>query len=142
MKLRFKIVSIFVICLIIFSPACKNGRNEECQIIKLDGWNGKVENGVLEKIKIPFLSNISEMSLYNGALLLQQEKLDTSFAVWNVMEPLMEYVKFGQIGKGPSDILSNSLLLHNPKADSIRVLDGLNIKTYKMENWRAAILQK
>jgi hypothetical protein len=83
---------------------------------------------------IPFFSNITEMSLYNKSLLFQQEKLDTSFVIWDIMAFPEKIIKFGQVGSGPSDVLNTSLLLHEPDADIVRVLDGLNIKKFKMVN--------
>ena len=127
-------VFIFMAFLSLSFSACKKHKNENEQLKIFNEWSGVVEKGELEKIVIPFLSNISEMSLYNKSLLFQQEKLDTSYVVWNIMDASGKYVKFGQIGNGPSDVLSTSLLLHEPNASSIRILDGLNIKTYKMEN--------
>ena len=96
-------VFIFMAFLSLSFSACKKHKKEIEQLKILNEWSGAVEKGELEKIVIPFLSNISEMSLYNKSLLFQQEKLDTSYVVWNIMDASGKYVKFGQIGNGLAD---------------------------------------
>lgn len=132
---NIKVCNLVILIMASFSLlSCKNGNNEKFRMRTLKEWNGIVEKGVLKKIMIPFLSNISEMSLYNESLLFQQEKMDTSFVVWNIKDSSGKNFKFGQVGNGPSDVLRTSLLLHAPDADNVRILDGLTIKTYKLKN--------
>jgi hypothetical protein len=121
-----KLINIFVFVVLgcIFLGACKRVKSDNYQLRSLYKWNAPIENGVLEKIMIPFFSNITEMSLYNKSLLFQQEKLDTSFVIWDIMAFPEKIIKFGQVGSGPSDVLNTSLLLHEPDADIVRVLDG------------------
>lgn len=127
---NFAILFLFSISFL----ACGKRDREKLQMKSLQEWNGIVEKGVLNEKMIPFLSNISEMSLYDGSLLLQQEKMDTSFIVWDIKNSSEKYFKFGQIGGGPLDVLRTSLLLHDPDADNVRILDGLSIKTFELRN--------
>lgn len=131
---RIKGVIVIVVVLCTFLSACEQGTGKNSQIKNLKEWDGLVEKGVLKKIKIPFLSNISEMSLYGDLLLLQQEKMDTSFVLWNVQDSLEQYIKFGQVGQGPSDVLRTALLFDESETKSIRILDGMFIKSYKKDD--------
>ena len=129
MKFYFKI--FFWVLLLSFSHfSCNDVVNKNVgKLFMKNDWNARVENVVPEEIPIPFLSNIQNISSVDHFLLLHQEKMDSAYSIWNVLPPY-NYVRFGQVGNGPADVLPTSTLIEEDVQNRIRVLSGTTIKSF------------
>lgn len=129
MKLYFKIF-FGSLLLSVFHFSCNDSANKHVgNLFMKNEWNGRVEDVVPEEIPIPFLSNIQNISSVGHFLLLHQEKMDSAYSVWNMLPPY-NYVRFGQIGNGPADLLPTSSLIEEDSQNRIRVLSGTSIKSF------------
>ncbi|MDO3389133.1 hypothetical protein Q3C19_01445 [Bacteroides sp. ET489] len=94
---------IYGVVLCLFLLASCNGKSQKSSLaINAIDWESKTEAVTPQAVPLPTLCNIEYMQMGDSFILLQNDKMEPCFTLWDLSDSRY-YFSFGQIGNGPDD---------------------------------------
>lgn len=121
---------IYGVVLCLFLLASCNGKSQKSSLaINAIDWESKTEAVTPQAVPLPTLCNIEYMQAGDSFILLQNDKMEPCFTLWDLSDS-RHYFSFGQIGNGPDDFLTTANLVGGQRSRAFRIWNDNEIRTY------------